>query len=91
MTSQVTGNQVNLSWSAPSGNTASSYLVEAGSACGASDVVVLGTGSASTTLSTSAPNGRYFVRVRGRNAAGTGDAFKTALTTESSKFEFPEL
>jgi hypothetical protein len=48
-------------------------MVEVGSQSGATDLLVIETGAA-TTLSAIAPPGRYFVRVRGRNAGGLGMA-----------------
>jgi hypothetical protein len=70
LTRQVRGNQVTLTWSGVS--TAASYIIEAGSRAGASDIVVFDTRSTTTTLTANAPNGLYFVRVRARNAVGTG-------------------
>jgi hypothetical protein len=52
-----------------------SYVIEAGSSSGLSDLVTFDTGSAATSfVATGVPAGRYFVRVRARNAAGTGPA-----------------
>jgi hypothetical protein len=66
----VAGNLVFLSWSAPSGGCpATSYAVHAGSAPGQSNVTVANVG-ASTTLSSSAPNGTYYVRVIALNSFG---------------------
>lgn len=48
-----------------------SYIVEAGSSSGASDLATLNTGTAATTLVVNnVPGGTYFVRVRARSAAG---------------------
>jgi hypothetical protein len=50
---------------------ATSYLVEAGSSSGRSDLAVFDSGNPSTTLTvTSVPAGSYFVRVRSRNSSG---------------------
>jgi hypothetical protein len=63
----VTDRVVTLTWSAPvSGPVPSSYVVEAGSASGASNVAALGTGGPVTALSGAAPPGRYYIRVRAR-------------------------
>jgi hypothetical protein len=69
---QVTGSTVLLTWSAPAGGGAvASYILEAGTATGQSNIVSFDTGSAATTFTaTSVPNGTYFVRVRARNADG---------------------
>jgi hypothetical protein len=70
----VTGSQVVLSWVAGGGGPASSYVVEAGSGPGASDIIVFDTGNPAPGLVAFAPNGVYYVRVRGANAAGRGPA-----------------
>jgi len=57
------------------GGAATSYIVEAGSSSGASNVAVIDTQSAAPTfVATGVGSGRYFVRVRGFNAAGVGPA-----------------
>jgi hypothetical protein len=63
------GNTVVLTWSAASG--ASSYVVEAGFGPGQTNVGMLNVGG-STSLTVPAPNGVYFVRVRGLNGCGAG-------------------
>ncbi len=68
LTASVAGNVVTLAWSAPVG--ALEYIVEAGSAPNATNVLN-GSVGAATTVSTPAPAGRYYVRVRARNAVGT--------------------
>jgi len=69
----VSGTTVIFTWSPPgSGGATSSYIIEAGSASGLSDIVSFNTGSTATTLTvTSVPAGTYLVRVRARNADGT--------------------
>jgi hypothetical protein len=72
---QVSGNRVTLSWTpSAAGDAAASYIVEAGSSPGASNVVVFDTGAAAPTVSANAPNGVYYARIRGRNACGVGSA-----------------
>lgn len=74
LTATVVGSTITLTWDAPaSGGAPSSYQLEAGSATGLSDLAVLATGL-TRSLTASAPNGTYYVRVRARNAAGTGPA-----------------
>lgn len=71
LSSSVVGDTVQLAWTSGAGGTASSYTVFAGSAPGAADLAafpVRGT----TSLTVNAPNGRYFVRVAGRNVFGSG-------------------
>ncbi len=68
----ASGNTVRLSWSAPnSGGPVASYVLEAGSGPGLSDLAVVDIGSA-TTFSTVVPPGVYYVRVRAVNARGSG-------------------
>jgi glucose/arabinose dehydrogenase len=71
------GSQVVLSW--PAASDAASYLVEAGSGTGLSNLAQVVTSSASLTAT--APPGTYFVRVRARNACGTGPASAEILVT----------
>lgn len=67
----VTGNSVALSWTpTASACAATTFTVLAGSAPGSSNLAAVPTGSA-PTLSASAPNGTYYVRVVAVNAAGS--------------------
>lgn len=63
------GSTVVLNWTAASGAT--SYRVEAGSAPGLANLASLDLGAA-LSLSTPAPPGVYYVRVRGLNGCGSG-------------------
>jgi hypothetical protein len=67
-----------LTWVAGSPGT-TSYILEAGSADGLSNLVVVDTGSAATTFTAAAPAGIYYVRVRARNACGVGPASNEAM------------
>jgi hypothetical protein len=62
------GRYVMLVWSAVAGAT--DYVVEAGTAAGATDVVAAPVGAV-TSIGTGAGPGVYFVRIRARNACGT--------------------
>lgn len=64
-----------FAWRAPLlGGPVSSYIVEAGTAPGASDALRVDTGSESTSYTRPLlPNGVYYARVRARNVSGTGD------------------
>lgn len=73
LAASVAGSTVTLVWGAASGQP-SSYVLEAGSRAGAADLVVSDVGSATSTTATNVGAGTYFVRVRARNACGTGAA-----------------
>lgn len=68
LTFGVVGRNVNLQWNASPG--ALDYVLEAGSVPGASDLYQASIGPFNS-ISTPAPPGRYYVRVRARNANGT--------------------
>ena len=62
--------EITLTWSAPAGGCpATGYVVQAGSAPGASDLALFDVGVA-TSLTVAAPLGTYVVRVIARNAFG---------------------
>ena len=64
------GTSLTIRWTAPAGTSPTSYTLAVGSAPGLSDLAVLATGTASTTLSGTAPIGQYYVRVLAQNACG---------------------
>ncbi len=72
----VTGDTFVMAWNAPANAAVApvaTYVIEAGTATGATDLANFATGSAATSfLTPPVPNGSYYVRVRGRNASGTG-------------------
>jgi plastocyanin len=76
LTSTVTGSTVQLFWTAPAGgDAAASYVIEAGSTAGSSNIIVFDTLSTAVTFTaTSVPAATYFVRVKARNSAGTSGA-----------------
>ena len=59
-------------WVAPSAGRPVTYVIEAGSAPGASDRGTVATASADTFLGADPPFGTYYVRVRAQNSAGLG-------------------
>jgi hypothetical protein len=78
----VAGSTLTLNWGASSGCPATTYVIEAGSSAGASNLANLPTGSAATSFSAnSVPNGTYFIRVRGGNASGFGGASNEVTVT----------
>jgi len=75
LTPVVSGNNVTLSWNAPSpGGSPTTYVLQAGSGPGLSNLAAFATGSASTSFAASATGGVYFVRVAASNACGVGPA-----------------
>lgn len=75
------GTSVTLTWTAPTGGTAlSTYIVEAGSSPGATDLASFSTGTTATTFSaTGIRAGTYYVRVRAANAAGSSPPSAEAI------------
>jgi len=81
LTANVNGSSVLLSWSPPAApdglppdGVPASYVIRAGTGAGLFNLANFDTGTLSTSLSTSVPNGTYFVRVHARNAFGLGPA-----------------
>lgn len=64
---------VTLSWTAAAGN-ATTYVIEAGTGPGLSNIGAQPLGHLDTTFSTPAPPGTYVIRVRAANAFGAGPA-----------------
>jgi hypothetical protein len=70
LTVATLGNVITLNWSGPVGGCpATGYIVQAGSAPGASDLALFDVGAA-TSLTVAAPPGTHHVRVIARNAFG---------------------
>jgi hypothetical protein len=67
-----------LVWAAAA--AAHDYVIEVGSAPGLSNLLVQGLG-ATTSIGTFAPPGRYYARMRGRNACGMGPASNEIVVT----------
>jgi hypothetical protein len=72
LTATVNGGAVTLAWN-PSAGLPTTYIVEAGSATGLTNLASVQTGL-TPSFNANAPAGTYFVRVRARNACGTSGA-----------------
>jgi hypothetical protein len=83
LSAAVSGSSVALTWAAPgAGCPATTYVIEAGSASGQSNLANFNTGTSATSYSASnVPNGTYFVRVRGSNGATVGTASNEVILT----------
>ena len=80
----VSGSTVTLTWSAPvAGCAPSSYLLQAGSSAGGSELANSNVGGATTFVATGVGAGTYFVRVRAVNAYGTSGSSNEAVATVS--------
>jgi hypothetical protein len=69
----ASGGLYTLSWTAPRGNPLS-YILEAGSVAGATNLINRDLLTPLTSISGGALPGTYHLRLRGRNACGTGPA-----------------
>jgi hypothetical protein len=90
LSAAISGSTVTLSWTAPpSGST--SYILEAGSGPGRTDIVpAFNTGSSATTIVfTNVPAGTYFVRVRASNSTGVGAASAEVVVIVSGSGSCP--
>ena len=80
LTTAATGSSVTISWAAGPGEGANSYIIEAGSGTGLSDLASFDTGSTATTFRTDGvAAGTYFIRVRAVNACGVSAASTEAI------------
>jgi hypothetical protein len=88
LTASSNGSTVSLSWTAVA--SATSYVVDAGSAPGAANVYSGNVGAA-TQLSAAVNSGTYYVRIRAANAAGLGPASNEVAVTVTSTCTPPEV
>jgi hypothetical protein len=80
----VSSGTVTLNWTAPTFGTATSYIIEAGSATGLSNLATVNTGNTAVTLSFSGvPPGTYYVRIRAVNAQGASVVSNERIITVS--------
>jgi hypothetical protein len=74
------GSSVTLNWSPPAaGGPVATYIIEAGSASGASNLAVQPVGSVTAVTIAGVPRGTYFVRIRAANSVGTSDPSNEVL------------
>lgn len=86
LAASVSGSTVTLTWTAPSsGDAASSYVVEAGSTPGASNLAAVATGNTLRSFSANnVANGTYYVRVRAANGANLSSPSNEVVVTIGS-------
>jgi hypothetical protein len=72
LAASVTSRQVTLTWN--SVTSPDTFQIEAGSATSLTDLAILDVGGTQRALVVTASTGRYFVRIRARNACGTSGA-----------------
>ena len=82
LTASVAGSQVTLHWNAAPGAT--DFIVEAGTSSGSANVATIPAGG--TSLVAQAPAGTYYVRVRPRNACGSGWWSNEVVVTVGNRF-----
>jgi hypothetical protein len=67
----LNGSTLTLSWQLPLFGAPTSYVIDAGTASGLTDIAIFNTGSSALTASfPNVPPGTYYVRVRAQNAQG---------------------
>lgn len=75
LSASVSGSTVTLNWAPPSSSSVvANYVIEAGSSPGLSDLAQTTIGAQTSAVFAGVPTGAYYVRVRARNALGTGTA-----------------
>lgn len=73
LTASFSGRTISIAWTAPTtGDPVTNYVLEVGSAPGLSNLVVVPVGAGLSFVAPGVPDGTYWLRVRGTNAAGTG-------------------
>ncbi len=82
LVTSASGSTVTLTWSAPAGGCASSsYVLQAGSSAGASDLANANVGAGTSYVASGVGNGTYYVRVRAVNAYGQSAGSNEAVAT----------
>jgi hypothetical protein len=85
----VQGNQVTLNWTAPhpGDRPIAFYQIAAGSLPALSNIANIRVAPNTTSLTTAAPPGRYYVRVQAGN--GCGGTFETGLPSNEVIVDVP--
>jgi len=87
----VTGSTVHLTWTAPPGSSLSTFVIEAGSTPGTSNLASVSTNSTATSLTIpSVQPGTYFVRVRARSENGTSGPSNEVMVVVNPRYAPPE-
>ena len=87
----VAATTVQLTWNPPPQGTPTSYVIEAGSTPGASNLAVVDTGSPATSLTAPVPPGTYFVRARARRGGFTGGASNEVIVDVTGACSAPGI
>jgi Metallo-peptidase family M12/Bacterial Ig domain len=73
LTASFSGRTISIGWLAPAtGDPVTNYVLEVGSAPGLANLVVVPVGAGLSFVAPGVPDGTYWLRVRGSNAAGSG-------------------
>jgi hypothetical protein len=73
LTASFSGRTLSVDWAAPAtGDPVTNYVLEVGSAPGLANLVVVPVGPGLSFVAPGVPDGTYWLRVRGSNAAGMG-------------------
>jgi hypothetical protein len=77
---------VTLSWQAPLSGTVQSYIIEAGTARGATNIATLNNGLSTTFIRAGVPAGVYYLRIRalGRGCAPSAPSNELAVTVSGA-------
>jgi hypothetical protein len=75
----VSGSTVSLSWTG--GARATSYVLQAGSTSGASNLAAADIGNTTSYVATGVPNGTYYIRVVSKNACGSSAVSNEVVAT----------
>jgi predicted phage tail protein len=85
LATSVSGSTVTLTWNPPAaGCTPSSYVLEAGSSSGSSDLANVNVGGGTSYVADGVGTGTYYVRVRAVNAYGRGAGSNEVVLTITS-------